>query len=275
MRTLIRSTWALLASAILIAPATALGQNTNPNAPPNPRPGADDRAGAPAPAVIGSHQIDRYEAIKQLQQTLKDKPDNALDWVILGELAHEVAMDLPPDQAANYYRMSREAYEKALRLEPDNAGLKAAAQFARDQESNANQFSDRRRQAVGTYLDARRREMAQSGPNPTVEVYSTPVAPSATAGNQVVQPAPVAGQPGVAATTVMPAQAYPYAVYQPFAPTQGSPYTYQQYSNAYAPGTWAGQPTTMRQYAQQLPQVLMNQATRGALGQPAAVPRPR
>ena len=42
------------------------------------------------------------------------------DWIILGELAYEVALDLPADQATRYYRISRDAYEKAaLAIQPD------------------------------------------------------------------------------------------------------------------------------------------------------------
>ena len=46
--------------------------------------------------MIGSHQIDRFEAIRQLQQSLRANPNNTADWVILGELAHEVALDVTP-----------------------------------------------------------------------------------------------------------------------------------------------------------------------------------
>jgi len=73
-----------------------------------------------------------------------------------GELAHEVAQDVPTDQDDQYYKISREAYEKALALDANNAGLKAAAQFARDEEAHAAEFDKARRQAARTYIDARR-----------------------------------------------------------------------------------------------------------------------
>jgi tetratricopeptide (TPR) repeat protein len=212
--------------------------------------------------VIGTHQIDRFEAINLLQKALKEKPDNAADWVILGELAHEVALDAPADQAMKYFSLSREAYDKALRLEPDNAGLKAAVQFAKDQEANAEKFEQRRKEAVQVYLESRRQELTRNGITPTVEIYSAPSATASMASPQPGQQPPQA-VPGQA-TTAWPAQSYPYAVYRPFTTAQGTPYTYQQYSNTYLPqNAWeAGNPVTMRQYSQSLPQVMMNSAGR-------------
>ena len=78
MRTRIRLFWAVA----ILAPAwvTAAAQSS-------------------APQVIGTQQINRFEAIRQLQETVKQNSKSLADWVILGELAHEVAIDLPADQA--------------------------------------------------------------------------------------------------------------------------------------------------------------------------------
>ena len=152
------------------------------------------------PAMIGSHQIDRYEAIRQLQSELRTNPNVKADWVILGELAHEVAFELPRDQDVAYYRVSRDAYEHALKLDPNNPGLMAAVQFARDQEAGAAQFDEGKRQGVAAYLAARRGELSQAGAGPTLRVYA-PQSPA----------------------------------YLPYAPAQGQPYTYQQYSTSSLP----------------------------------------
>src|SRR6185437_2823669 len=101
-------------------------------------------AGPRSAPVIGAQQIDRYDAIKKEQDLLDKKPKSLDDWVILGELAHEVAMDAPADLAPKYFRMSRDAFEKALALDPDNRGLKAAVQFAKDQESQTETFEKSR-----------------------------------------------------------------------------------------------------------------------------------
>src|SRR5271157_5472163 len=37
---------------------------------------------------IGTHQIDRFEAIRTLQESLKSDPNDAAAWIVLGELAH-------------------------------------------------------------------------------------------------------------------------------------------------------------------------------------------
>jgi len=213
--------------------------------------------------VVSSHQIDRYEAIQQLNNSLKTNPNNLADWVILGELAQEVATEVPADQAKGYFTLARQAYDSALKLSPENPGLKAAAQFARDQEANADQFNASRRQVTTSYLDARRREMSQSPqPTPTVRVYSgaNPGGPAA------------ASQPG------QPSYPYGYPVYQPYTTPEGQPYTYQQYQNGYFPPNQTNpvgsanntqlqqqqqqQPMTLRQYTQQLPGVLGNEAVR-------------
>ena len=106
-----------------------------------------------APQVIGTQQINRFEAIRQLQQAVKQNSKSLADWVILGELAHEVAIDLPADQAGPYYKLSRDAYENALELAPDNPGLQAAVQFAKDQEQGLDRFEKSRTAATKMYLD--------------------------------------------------------------------------------------------------------------------------
>jgi len=195
--------------AILAAPLLARAEE-----PPLPK----RTLPTPVPPVIGTHQIDRYEAISKLQQTLKENPKSLADWVILGELAHEVAHDLPSDQAAQYYRMSRDAYEKALALDPDNPGLKAAVQFAQDQEAESTRFEAARHQAAATYLDARRRDLAATNYAPSLRVYGTPGATSLT---------PTTAIPGTAAypptgtTTTAPA-AVPGRAPNPLAGTPGT-----------------------------------------------------
>jgi len=233
---------------------------------------------ADASGVIGTHQIDRFEAVRQLQASLKADPENLADWVILGELAHEVALDAPSDQDDQYYKMSREAFEKALALDPKNPGLKAAVQFAKDQEADAKQFDQSRRQAARTYLDSRRRELAQAGHNPTVQVYGTPTYAAAPQ-PAPAQPAPA--QPGVApapAPAVAP-QGYPTAYYRPlYNPQTRQAYTYSQYANGYLPpAAQANPPSTLRQYVQQFPQVLGSQISRefgGTAVQPGSLVNP-
>jgi hypothetical protein len=144
---------------------------------------------APAPPVISTHHIDRYDAILQLQKNLKANPNSLGDWVILGELAHEVALDLPADQATNYARLSRQAYEKALALSPDNPGLKAAVQFARDQEMNTPKFEAARDRATEAYLEARRRDLAATNYSPSLRVIGSPV-PSPVVPSTPVVPDP-------------------------------------------------------------------------------------
>ncbi len=208
--------------------------------------------------TIGSHQIDRFDAIRQLQADVRSDANNLANWAILGELAHEVAVDLPQGQDDAYYTLSREAYERAAQLDPNNNGLKAAVQFARDQEANAATFDAQRRQGVATYLDARRREMATYGVNPTVQVYE-PAAPTTTVAAAPAQPVAVAN-PNYGPN-------YPTQSYRPLYNQQAQqPYSYNQYANGYTPnntaGTQTAAPTTLRQYGQQLPGVLINQGLR-------------
>jgi hypothetical protein len=124
--------------------------------------------------VIGTQQINRFEAIRQLQETVKKNSKSLADWVILGELAHEVAIDLPADQSGEYYKLSREAYENALELAPDNRGLQAAVQFAKDQEQGLEAFEKSRSAATRMYLEARRRDLAETQFTPSLRVFGAP-----------------------------------------------------------------------------------------------------
>jgi len=107
-----------------------------------------------------------------------------------------VALDLPADQAARYFQMSRDAYEKALALDPNNPGLKAAVQFAKDQQSNASRFATSRDRATAAYLDARRRDLAATNYTPSVRTYGPASAPAVPATTTV----PVPGTSTVTAT---------------------------------------------------------------------------
>ncbi len=264
---------AALAAALLV-PVTAGAQTSA--VPKDAR--SSKTATTAAGNVISSHQIDRYEAIRQLQDALRSDPNNLADWVILGELAQEVATEVPAEESRNYYRTASEAYENALKIQPNNQALQAAVRFARDQESDAPRFDQARRQASTSYLEARRREFSERGPSPTVRVYNAP-APVASQPNQPNQPAPY-GNP----------QPYGAPTYRPYTNASGEPYTYNQYSNGYFPRSaqpgannlqpgqaiQPGQanaatqpPQTLRQFTQQLPNVLMNEAAQRATGAPA------
>ncbi len=231
--------------------------------------GAFARQATSPRAVIGSHQIDRFEAIRLLQRSLKANPEAVGDWVILGELAHEAALDLPSEQDNNYYRLSRQAYERALELDPDNAGLQAAVQFARDQENGAEQFDAARRRAARTYVDARRREMAQTNNAPTIQVEAPAQQPRRRA-------RPADGDDDQPDVQDSQAQVQPYRTYRPFVAPQGQgpgrgqgqsqPYTYKQYQNSYLPPNVDNpqeKPVTLRQLGQQLPGALLQDVTRG------------
>jgi hypothetical protein len=225
--------------------------------------------------VIGTHQIDRYAAIEDLQDSLNANPKALADWIILGELAHEVALDAPPDRAAKYFQISRDAYEHALALAPDKPGLKAAVQFARDYELGADRFRQSRDRATQIYLDARRRDLAATDYVPAVRVIpSTPpdrVLPQFGSPGVLVSPQPaqtatpgsgedtgladaavgiapdtapaVTPAPGATASTdaanfgARLIYTSPYTFfYQPlYHARRKSPYSYQQYSSAYYP----------------------------------------
>jgi hypothetical protein len=235
--------------------------------------------GAVAPPVIGTQQIDRYDAIASLQNELKANPKSLADWIILGELAHEVAIDAPADQAPRYFTMSRDAYEKALALAPSNPGLKAAVQFARDQEANGAAFEKVRDRATQAYLDARRRDLAATNYTPTVRVFAPPGSapvlrprPATPAGIAVGSSAGATSDPNAAVTPppdvvrdtanmgVRPI--YSSApTYQAYTLPQGAPYTFQQYSSSYySPSFYpAGTlPMSVQRYNQQYGNPMLN-----------------
>ena len=204
---------ALLAGGLLLAGSPVAAQaQAQAQAPGQPTAPAPTPTQSQAPSSYRSDQIDRYEAIRELQAQLKAHPDDEAGWIVLGELAHEVAYELAGEQDTPYYRMSREAYEKALQINPTSPALQAAVQFARDQEQHAGPFDQARRQAVPGYIAARRSELAQAGNGPRVRVYG--------------QPAPAPTQQPAAA----PAPGYRY-----YLPQGGQPYSYQQYSGETMP----------------------------------------
>jgi len=231
------------------------------------------------PPLISSRHIDRFDAIDSLQKTLQQNPRSLADWVILGELAHEVAIDSPASEAAKYFRMSRGAYEKALALAPNNPGLKAAVQFAKDQEAGQNQFETQRDRATQTYLDARRRDLAATGYAPMVRIdapsFSATTVPTADTTAKVANvpvPADIAppatppaatappDQQGVVTNRHVGVQQFygPYPTYQPYwTNTTAAPYTYQQYSSAYYPpnvnANTAIEPMTVQRWTLQAP----------------------
>jgi len=172
---------------------------------------------------IGTHQIDRFEAIHLLQESLKSNPNDAAAWIVLGELAHEVAQDLSSQDDEPYYKLSEEAYEKVLALQPKNAGLKAAVDFAREQKADAAHWDQARKKAASSYIGVRKRELAASGFNPTVQTYSPPTHPTPPAAVAETNSAPVS----------QPTQTYQYPVYQPYYVEGAQPYTYQQYAGGY------------------------------------------
>jgi hypothetical protein len=148
------------------------------------------------PPVIGTHLIDRYDAIDKERAAVSTNPQSLDDWIILGELAHEVAMDGPPGEAAKYFRMSRDAFEKALALDPDNNGLKAAVQFAKDREAQGESFERSRDTVTDAFLAARRRDLAATGHMPSIRVASTiPPLPS----RELPGPTPAPATPQAAA----------------------------------------------------------------------------
>src|SRR5271157_2510241 len=200
----IKVAFALIVLAASIATAKVMAQNTSNHS-------------------IGTHQIDRFEAIQLLKESLKSDPNDVAAWIVLGELAHEVAQDLSSQDDERYYKLSQEAYEKALALQPKNAGLKAAVDFAREQKAGAAQWDQARREAASSYIEVRKGELAASGFNPTVQVYSPPAPPTPPAAVAATNSAPVS----------QPTQTYQYPVYQPYYVEGAQPYTYQQYAGGY------------------------------------------
>jgi hypothetical protein len=223
-----------------------------------------------APPVIDTQQINRYDAIASLQNDLKANPKSLADWIILGELAHEVAIDAPADQAPRYFTMSRDAYEKALTLAPNNAGLKAAVQFAKDREANAAAFEKIRDRATQAYLDARRRDLAATNYTPTVRVIGPPASaallrPQPTAPAGIATSVAVTPPPDVVKDTANMGvrQIYSSApTYQAYTWPQGTPYSFQQYSSSYySPSLYpAGTlPMSVQRYNQQYGNPMLNQ----------------
>ena len=227
-------------------------------------PGQQPAATAPpaATASIGTYQIDRYEAIRQLESALQAEPNNVANLIILGELAHEIAVELPAEQDQKYYALSRSAYERALALEPTNAGLQAAVAFAKEQAANAPKFDAQRRAGVAAYLASRRQELGQQpGASPRVRVYE-PANPNPPPVPNRSTPAPV---PAPAAATTAGAS----PVYRPFFSGQGQPaYTYGQYSQSTLP-------SVSSTAANMTPRVgASNPATTGGAVKPAAAAAP-
>jgi len=181
---------------------------------------------AVAPPVIGTQQIDRYDAIAKVQKAVEANPKSVSDWVILGELSHEVAMDVPADLSPKYFRMSRQAFEKAQALDPGNPGLKAAVQFAREQEQNLQAFESSRDTHTDTFLDARRRDLAATGNTPYVRTYEPPVpsrtlpgpAPDTALRPTATNPAPTPGTTSGPAPAPSPAPASTRATPPPATP---------------------------------------------------------
>jgi len=249
--------------ALAAVPVAAMAQNPAQN-----QANALNLAQASAAAdVIGSQQIDRFEAIKILQQSLKSDPKNVADWISLGELAHEVALEMPSGQDDAYYKMSLDAYEHALKLDPENRGLKAAVQFARDQEAGEAQFDEARKKAAEVYVSSRRRELERTGNTPSIPVYGGSLV--AAVARDINSPQARGAAPNPPSRTLPGPAPYPSTYYQPFYTPQGQPYTYQQYANTYrVPAGAANPPTTLRGLTRQLPNALRNDVER-AVSPPA------
>lgn len=223
-----------------------------------------DRTG-PYPPVISSQQIDRFDAITKTKARLATDPKSLVDWIVLGELAQEVAMNLPEDQARTYVKLSREAYEKAAALAPDHPAIKAAAEFARDLEAHLAEFETARDQATNTYLDARRRDLALANYTPSIAVFNPPPAPSApvpapapaappAVGGEVVTNPPLKNDATTDNATYGARLYYgTLPTYRSFTGNDGaSPLTFQQYSSAYYPPGYytnpSAPPVTLQQF---------------------------
>jgi hypothetical protein len=187
--------WAITLALVAVVRLTASGQG----------PG-EPRREAEATRYLGSHHIDRYDAIQQIIAALKADPTLLQDWIILGELAQEVADDAPRAQAPGYYKLARQSFESALKLRPNDANLKAAAEFARQQEAQAETSAQSRSRAASAYLSARRQELSQPGAGPMIRTYEPAV-------------------PG----------GVPTYYYRPYVVPGMQPYTYRQHSEVYDP----------------------------------------
>jgi hypothetical protein len=177
-----------------------------------------------------THQIDRFEAIRLLQESLKSAPNDAAAWIVLGELAHDVAQDLSSQEDQRYYKLSQEAYERALALQPKSNILRGAVELAREQKSGAAQWDQTRREAARNYIATRKQELAGSGFGATIQPVSVRAAtPPAAAAAAISTPASQPAQ----TYQYMPAQTYQYLVYQPSSVPTAQPYLYQQNTGSY------------------------------------------
>jgi hypothetical protein len=155
----------------------------------------------------GSHQVDRFEAIRILQESLKSNPKDAAGWIVLGELAHEVAQDLSSSDDRHYYELSVAAFEKAVALQPENTAIKAELEFARDQLAGADQWDKVRMKAARTYVEKREHELVAAKFSTAVLIYPPPRAAVASAALHAT-PAPHEAEPP-ASTAASPASRVP------------------------------------------------------------------
>jgi hypothetical protein len=189
-----------------------------------------------------SRQIDRFEAIRLLQASLKSNPKDTAGWVVLAELAHEVARDLSSQDDEPYYRLSAEAYEKAVALQPENTTLRAAAEFAQDQVAGVRERDQHRREAARAYVESREHELVSARFGAAVLTYppERALAPVSSTRALTVSresvptaaplppPAPRPAAPAPTATAPVPPQPSA-AAYQPYYVVNGQPYVYTSY----------------------------------------------
>jgi hypothetical protein len=213
-----------------------------------PRALAEDNTARPE----NSRQIDRFEAIRLLQSSLKSNPKDTAGWVVLAELAHEVASDLSSQDDEPYYRLSAEAYEKAVALQPNNTTLRAAADFAQDELAGVRQRDQRRREAARAYVESREHELVAARFSPAVLTYpheralAPPTTPRAMTVSRETVPAaaplpvpePSTPAPTAPATVAAAAPAVAYqplatAVYQRYYAVTVQPYAYSPYAGTY------------------------------------------
>jgi hypothetical protein len=203
-----------------------------------------------SPSRRSNHRVDRFVAIHELQESLKHNPKDTAGWIVLGELAHEVAQDLSSTDDQPYYKISVEAFEKAAALQPNNTAIKAALEFARDELAGAAQWDLTRKQAAHAYVETREHELVAARFSPAVLSYPPPRASIASVEERATssaprdlasaatsapsrQPAPPAAPAAATpAPTTNPAYVYayvPYYVQVPqytyTAPTYTTPYT--------------------------------------------------
>jgi hypothetical protein len=226
--------FALLVLATTLATSRGLAQDTTAS--------ADD-----------SRQIDRFEAIHLLQASLKSNPKDTAGWIVLGELAHEVARDLSSGDDEPYYRLSAEAYKKALALQPENSTLRAAAEYAQDQLNGAQQWDQQRRSAARAFIEARERELTSARFSSAVLTYppERASAPSTLSRARTVSretvptvaalPIPAASEraqaPAPPTPMSTPYQTYSSPGYQSYYVQNGQPYAYASYAATYTYAT--------------------------------------